>query len=387
MWTIKTHESSWPVLSSLRPNRVLDEYDGPRLFTVRSDDGHLLLAYQCAEDRTLERFLLVPASERTVSAILENAVSLRDALTGSGWAWLIDRARDGTLTRPAAVELDSLPDTALPRPGVRLNPEPEVLLRVRLIGDELTAHHVPASVVKRAVDGATGAVKTLVRHSLSLLSTTGRPAEFFRRYYDLPAVGFAFHSFEIAFGAPEALGQLELDEQQTLDRVGALLTKGLAWATAEKGEEPEQTAEWSAVVEALAKLAPPQKGAVSAVEVSGVLAGNVALPIRLSRRSTERISQARKRLPPDRRARTFDGVVREFDKDRLTFILRNAVGENLCTVSFSEAQYEDALLAFDSEMPVTIVAYESSAQQPAELISLTPKAGLDGSEEGEPDSL
>jgi hypothetical protein len=61
--------------------------------------------------------------------------------------------------------------------------------------------------------------------------------------------------------------------------------------------------------------------------------------------------------------------VREFDKDEFTFILRDADHKTIRKVSFSESQYDDALLAFDSEKPVTIVAYETSGD--AELVSMT----------------
>jgi hypothetical protein len=46
MWDIDKKESAWPSLSSLRPERVLDSYDGPRLFTVRCRLGDLKAKHQ-----------------------------------------------------------------------------------------------------------------------------------------------------------------------------------------------------------------------------------------------------------------------------------------------------------------------------------------------------
>jgi len=63
------------------------------------------------------------------------------------------------------------------------------------------------------------------------------------------------------------------------------------------------------------------------------------------------------------------GLVREFDKDRLTFILRDGKGETIRNVSFAEQHYEDALLAFESEGIVTIVVLDT--QPSAELITIT----------------
>ena len=217
MWTVATKPTEWPELRDLTPEQVLDEYDGLPLFTVRSKDDYLLLAYQCAQDSDVERYLIVPADDALIGALNSNKVTLRDALTGRGWAWLIDRRTDGTVTNLGAVDPNILPASALPREGTRISPAGEVLLRLRMVGEAITSDQVPANVVRRAVEGATGAVRTLVRHALRMQSSTGRPAESFRRYYDLPAVGFAFGSFQIEFGAPAFDGQPPLDADEAIE--------------------------------------------------------------------------------------------------------------------------------------------------------------------------
>src|SRR5262245_26208320 len=120
MWTVEGQETDWPKLDSLQPERVLDYYDGPRLFTVRTVEGFELLVYQCGADSDADRFLLVPANEKFLAGIEGNLTSLKEALTQQPWAWLIDRGRDGTLSRPLAVDPLKLPDYALPEEGVRL---------------------------------------------------------------------------------------------------------------------------------------------------------------------------------------------------------------------------------------------------------------------------
>jgi hypothetical protein len=399
MWSVPTRKSQWPKLTTLEPAHILDEYDGPRLFTVRSAEGDLLLAYACGDGANVERFLLVPTDDALVSAIESNKLSLQDALTGRGWAWLVDRERDGTITQLGAVEnISGLPQTALPRPGVRLYRGPDVLLRVKMSGDRLTPEHVPASVVKRAVDGTMGAVRTLVNHALR-----GQPKAFLRRYYDLPAVEFAFKSFEIAFGRPDPPDPVR-DEKGTIDRVCKLLSKGLEWAIAEMETEPEKTSEWSAIAEALEKLAPPLRGDIKTVEVSGRLASQSQKVICLTRAASERIGNARKFLVPTITAastdsavggtgvptitaastdsavggtRTYTGLVRGFDKDELTFILRDLEGKTIRAISFSRNQYDDALVAFNSESPVTVV-FETPASAIAELVSITSIAPPEG---------
>jgi hypothetical protein len=370
MWTVEGQETDWPKLDSLQPERVLDFYDGPSLFTVRTADGFDLLAYRCGADRDVDRFLLVPTSEKLLADIEDNLISLREALTLQPWAWLVDRNRDGTLSRPLAIDSLKLPDHALPEEGVRLFADTDVFLRLRMIGKDIEAGHVPASVVKRAVEGATDTIKTLVRHVLGASAVAGRLSEVARRYYDLPALHFAFRSFEIAFGKPS--DPAELMDAETLDQIRRLLVKGLSWAESATESVPaDLTPEWTTIINALAKLAPPQKGTVQVVEVSGVLAGAEYRTVRLTRQTTRRISEARKFLSPNTKMHTDTGFVREFDKDALTFTLRNAKGEDLRLVEFSEEQYDDSLVAFDTDRIVTIVTIETVGVAKLELVSIT----------------
>ncbi len=115
--------------------------------------------------------------------------------------------------------------------------------------------------------------------------------------------------------------------------------------------------------------------------MSGALAGRPRDAFSLTRTSSDRIGNARKRLSVERHARTHEGFVREFDKDKLTFILRTAAGDTIQTVGFTEDQYGDAWLAFDTERPVTIVVEELPGTSVADLVSITFMAGDDhGSE-------
>jgi hypothetical protein len=243
-----------------------------------------------------------------------------------------------------------------------------------MIGEDLTPGHVPASVVKKLVDGVMGAVRTLSARALHVDASTGRPDEQWRRYYDLPAVEFGFRSFEMAFGTPDVPKSLQFEEKTALQHVEELLTKGLEWATAPEDEPLRDTPEWSAITEALAKLAPPQSGVVEVVEVSGRLAGGRRKPRQLTRKTSERIATARKRLRPARISKASPGFVREFDKDKFKFILRDSQGSDIWPVIFAQDQYDDVYLAFETNKLVDVVAYDGGSQ-PYELASLTFSSG------------
>ena len=186
----------------------------------------------------------------------------------------------------------------------------------------------------------------------------------------VPAIGFAFGSFQIEFGPPVSGGQWMLEGKEALQTACELLKEGLQWVTRPESQELPQTSRSAAIIEALVQLAPQQKGVVSLVEVSGDLVGHPRTIFQLTRISSDRINHARKRLAVARHVRTHEGFIREFDKDKLTFILRTATGETLRTVSFSEEQYEDALLAFDTERFVTIIVEELPGDS-ADLVLVT----------------
>ena len=152
MWSPKKSSvCTWLNVNRLEPVRVLDDIDGPRLFTIQV--GHQeFLVYMCGEDAEVERFLVVHTSERIIRAIEEDRMPLRDALTQQAVMCMIDQRRDGTLDDPVQVDFEDLPQTALPQPSAYLNPQPPPLLSVRLIGKSLTPGKTPASVVKRASD-------------------------------------------------------------------------------------------------------------------------------------------------------------------------------------------------------------------------------------------
>jgi hypothetical protein len=69
----------------------------------------------------------------------------------------------------------------------------------------------------------------------------------------------------------------------------------------------------------------------------------------------------------DVQSHTDRGFIREFDKDKLTFVVRNGKGETLRSVEFSEEQYDDALVAFDTDRAVTIVTTETAGAPNADL--------------------
>ena len=111
-------------LAELTPEDVLLYYDGPRVFTARSSKGHLLLVSWLRELDEGERYVVCPISLKTLQALRNNQLTLRDALDSSV-LWVVEQAFDGKLVHEkfsSLAEIDQRFPECLPAPGVCLQP-------------------------------------------------------------------------------------------------------------------------------------------------------------------------------------------------------------------------------------------------------------------------
>src|SRR5438309_522468 len=122
MWTVNGERLDPPPFELLEPLEVLDEYDGPRLFTVRDRAAALHLAYSCGDFPEAARFIVVPTTASELARLSDGTLSLWSALAKPGQICVVDMDWK-TLAVIAAwrVEyLDDLPRNALPTPYVTL---------------------------------------------------------------------------------------------------------------------------------------------------------------------------------------------------------------------------------------------------------------------------
>jgi hypothetical protein len=372
-WNVSGIEYPTDFFGSFEPVDILYDFDGPRIFTTNKENFGIFLAYQCAEDADLSRYIVVPANNALVDALRAGHATMRDALH-QPWMWLVDRRHSGEIARARKIDFHELPEGALPRPGVLLLPSLRPVLSIRMVGAGLGASNVPASVIRRAVEGATTALKFLVEWVLKAESTGGRPEDRLRRYYDLPVQRVAFASFEIAFAPPPQADQASFikDEEEALNKIGELLQKGLEWASSSQEESLSNNQESFVILEALAKLIPPRHGVVTEVHLGGRLAGPITRPRVLTRASSERVRKALTSIRADVHPVKMEGFVREFDKDKRTFTLRDADGNHMGRCSVPEIIYDDALAAFDGEYLTTVLGHESKARGIIDVLSIAP---------------
>lgn len=104
---------------NFEPERVLYEYDGPMIFTLKSEADGLFLAFQADRDRDAIRFLVVPFSDALEHRLVTGDINLRDALTRPKM-WVFDLNKKWEPVRCWRVSDKDLPAGLLPKPGVML---------------------------------------------------------------------------------------------------------------------------------------------------------------------------------------------------------------------------------------------------------------------------
>ena len=77
-----------PDLGALTIDTVYFYYDGPRLFTVRSETGRVFMVSSAAETDHAEIFLCAPITPKQIEQVLSITGSMRDFLLGAEQGFL-----------------------------------------------------------------------------------------------------------------------------------------------------------------------------------------------------------------------------------------------------------------------------------------------------------
>lgn len=357
----------------LKPERVLYDFNGARIFTAQSGDGDCLLAYSCGETEDSDQYLVVPCSGAKIEELLRGSITLREVL-GQPSAWIVNISTEGKVTRAARVAVGTLPEDALPRPNTYLYSALQPLFSVKLLGEDLIPGRVPASVVKSGIDHAYRALKVLVERALKASGAQGRPEERMRRHYDLPTQRLAFGSFEIAFGAPlghddtvDSLADTDGSQDEIVQgRVSRLIDVGAEWLRSGALTNWEGDREdFGAVLNALSSLAPPSKGIIQKVEVGGTLVSKGVTKLVLTRTETRSIKKALQSWPSAEETVVEKGFIRELDLDKQTFTLRSQPdgGADLLRGWVADELIDDVSAAFLQITLVRIVGVRSGGDQ------------------------
>jgi hypothetical protein len=364
MWNIQSKPIDKSRFHPFEPVEVFYDFDGPRIFTVNDADGELNLAYWSDEDEHVCRYVVVPTTAKLVDSLRSGSISVFDALQQPR-CWLCDISPDGGIVECQRVDFDDIPPDSLPAIGTMLLPTLEPLLTLRAIGAEIVPGQIPSSVIRACVEGVQKAFKVLSEYVLEEPSHAGRPTQFLRRLFDLPMQRFAFRSFEVSFRMPveeqnlfTTTGQ-KSPEAETLEEVGTLLKKGLKWLTTTAGAEgvysPDNPDEGAVVLRALKELTPSSQGSIERLELNGQLIGPRHSPLVLERSARQLVNTAIHTRSLEPQPVDLEGRIRELDKDRLSFELREITAPpHTRRFVFDEELLEEVFQALKDDVRVRV---------------------------------
>lgn len=369
-WQINAPEFGIEPFVGVQLDEILYEFDGPRIFTATSLFGTLryfgtLLYFLAEEDDEVSRFIVVPTNAQIIERLKSGILSVWDALN-QPWIWVVDISFNGMPQKSWRCTLADVPTDVLPKSGVMLWSHLEPVFALRAIGEGLSEGNVPASVIRQVIDGATTALKKIASRVFEKGRPQGRKANFIRQFYDLPAQGFAYNSFEVAFKLPD-LKQLKLpdggsadDLSEAFEEIGNQLQQAIEWALKTTSDSADTSEIDLELLEALEKLVPRQTGIVESVELRGRIFKNAHKRYPLTRESSKRVSNAlRKARSTQERICQISGLIPEVDKDNFTFTLRGTDdgSEHFC--SFPPELIDEVLLAFNTDKRVTVSGRET----------------------------
>ncbi len=384
-------------LERLSPHEALYTIDEDALiFTSQGPSGQIVLAYFVEEfkdsnDLWLRRFLVAPTSAEVVSQLKAGVLSVRDGLTRT-WLWVADIRDDDSVAEVYGTEVGALPDDALPDGSVMLWASLQPALAVRFVGPEIEHGRVPAGVLARAGSAPMKALGKLATFAASgSAGESGRRPEWLRRIYNLPVARVAFGSLEVSFRLPSDLdgaqGTVPLASAdpgasslptELSDRVWTMFREGLELVTsAPEGEAAHAvTADERslAILDAMSQLV-PSSASISGVDISGRMVSAQQSPsvFHLGRREAESVRnmlrEVRTRMSSEIELHVSDGLIRDLDLDRRTFVLRQpddleAGGENfsldpdnddLLDVA-RDAHYKDLLVSVIGRRPRNLLS-------------------------------
>jgi len=386
MWEVKGKPVAADRFRPFVPSEVLYDFDGPRTFTLRDAEGELYLAHWLDEDTDTARYVVVPFSDALLAELTNGQISVRDALDQPR-VFAIDIGYDANVRAAWRVELGDLPVDALPRPTTMLWPSLEPLASVRAVGDKVRVGAIPHAVVRAVADSLPRAYRTVLDYALGIV-----PEELAQkikaRAYEPLAQRICLASFEISFRLPDMPADLfdQIDGstrelvRKAIERGGELLRLGLSWATSASATTEQlrlvtaSEDEARVVLAAIENLMPAGRGPVQTIELRGAWVGAPVRPLQLTRANRRVVAAALRELPalqPVRRR--LIGRVREWDKDRLSFELRDIVESEQPSRKFlfDETLLDDVQEAFDEEGFVRVTALHSAVNRPSFAVEIT----------------
>jgi hypothetical protein len=360
LWQVQLREWTGGTIKQMQPLETLVDFDQPLTFSLKDENGTLLLAHLVSQDDQHSRYVVAPTTQQIIDQLKSGARAIITALD-QPILWLVDVSVDGEVTKAWVGTLKEIPAGVLPASDVMLYAHLAPMIRLRATGKLIEPGSLPARVVKSLVGGAENAVRWLTNY-VTAAGKPGRPSESHRSLYQLQAQQFAFRSFEVAFRPVDpASGLLISDENaiRVVREVERLLSVGLQWV--QTGElNAKSDAERQAILEAMKELSPPQGSPIERIDVSGRVVSdpNPNNAPRLSKTTRQLAGSAigemqKGRELPDYVVQAGRIVQAHYDNRKAT--VRNSKNEDV-EFDFEEAFLGEVMDAFYTQVAVSTVA-------------------------------
>lgn len=355
-------------ITALTPQDVLDEYEGPCLFTFHNDVGDLLLAYRYTEETAdaPPEFIAVPFDDAGVEDLRAGRLTIRESLS-QRWVWRVRGEIGGTAT-VQPLRLSELDPATLPGGNSVLRSSLLPLLSLRMKGERIRPDSVPVLVIRQAVSAAEGAIRGVSDYVADTIAGAGEVLTSLRNLH-VQRLGFA--SFEIALRT-----ELPPTHEGDIDPIVQVkrMLSGAVRAASMRNDKIDFTGIFGnedagkVALQSVHDLTPPGYGPVEETEVAGRLVGGPR-PHRLDRKSREYVRRFI-RTNPDELV-TYEGVIELLDKGRDSFVLRQIDGSvNEQRYSFDEEQYDDVNDALQGERRVQVIGTRKPGNRPPKLLAI-----------------
>lgn len=209
--------------------------------------------------------------------------------------------------------------------GVASLAEAQSDLVIELSGESVLLGEARVSVVTRTLDTFRRGLQELmvIQGGDTGTPTGGRRKSWIEKLCDPPLIGVAPGSVRIRLGEPRTDARLFTEpERELYEATLRRLVEGLAWASgSETLAPPHDDKSWHAVLSVVRNLVPPRDGDVEQLSFEGRAVG-AGRRYELTKATRLRVDAEIRRVSTIEEYNEAEGIIREVDLDKRTFILR-----------------------------------------------------------------